>query len=51
MISTDKAKLDGIEANANKYVHPYKSCSPASIITQDSSNRFVTDTQISTWEC
>ena len=26
MISTDKAKLDGIEANANKYTHPHKSC-------------------------
>ena len=47
MIASDKAKLDGIEANANKYTHP--STHPATMIVSDSNNRFVTDTQISTW--
>ena len=47
MSSADKKKLDGIDTGANNYVHP--SSHPASIITQDSSNRFVTDSQISTW--
>lgn len=35
------------DTNANYYEHPTKH--PASIITQDASNRFVTDTQITTW--
>lgn len=47
MSSTDKSKLDGIASGANNYTHP-TSHSP-SIISQDSNNRFVTDTQISTW--
>ena len=38
MSKTDKAKLDGIEANANKYVHP-----------NDPSTRHVTDAQIAQW--
>lgn len=38
MSKTDKTKLDGIEANANNYVHP-----------NDSSTRHVTDAQISQW--
>lgn len=46
--SSEKSKLAGIEANANNYVHPVSH--PASIITQDSSNRFVTDTEKSTWD-
>ena len=47
MSATDKSKLDGIEANANNYSHP--SSHPASMITEDSSHKFVTDSQISTW--
>lgn len=38
MSSIDKAKLDGIEANANRYVHP-----------NDANTRHVTDKQISVW--
>lgn len=47
MSSTMFSKLNGIEAGANKYTHP--STHPASIIAQDSSNRFVTDAEKSTW--
>ena len=47
MSSTDKTKLDGVETGANNYTHP--SSHPPSIITQDASNRFVTDTEKSTW--
>ena len=47
MTSTDKIKLDGIEASANNYSHP-ASHSPT-IITQDTSNRFVSDTEKATW--
>ncbi|OME86934.1 hypothetical protein BK120_08400 [Paenibacillus sp. FSL A5-0031] len=45
--AADKSKLDGIAAGANNYVHPANH--PPSIITQDASNRFVTDTEKSTW--
>lgn len=41
------SKLNGIDTGANKYIHP--SSHPASIITQNSSNRFVTDTEKSNW--
>lgn len=44
MSAADKAKLDGIVIEANKYVHPANH-SP-SIIQQDSNNRFVTDAQL-----
>ena len=47
MSAADKTKLDGIAAGANNYIHP--SAHPASIITQDASHRFVTDTEKSTW--
>lgn len=47
MINTDKSKLDGVATGANNYVHP--STHPPSIIVQDTSNRFVTDTEKSTW--
>jgi|GEM_PF-2551194 len=47
MSSTDKSKLDGVAAGANNYVHP--SSHPASIITQDANNRFVTDTEKAAW--
>jgi hypothetical protein len=47
MIALDKVKLDGIATNANNYTHPANH--PPSIITQDASNRFVTDTEKATW--
>lgn len=42
-----KSKLDGIEAEANKYEHPANH--PASIITQDASHKFVSDVEKNTW--
>lgn len=47
MSASDKTKLDGIATGANNYSHP--SSHPASIITQDSNNRFVSDTEKATW--
>ena len=47
MSSTDKIKLDGIDANANAYTHP--ATHAATMIVEDTSHKFVTDTQISTW--
>ena len=40
---TERTKLQGVEAGANKYVHPDKH--PASIITEDATHRFMTDTE------
>lgn len=45
--TTLKNKLDGIEAQANKYTHPANH--PASMITEDTTHRFVTDTEKTTW--
>lgn len=45
--TAEKTKLAGIEAGANNYVHP--STHPASMITQDSTHRFVTDTEKADW--
>lgn len=45
--STDKSKLDGIVTGANNYTHP--ATHPATIITEDTTHRFVTDTEKSTW--
>lgn len=42
-----KKKLDGIAIGANNYVHP--SAHPATMITQDATHRFVSDTEKSTW--
>lgn len=42
-----KTKLDGIEAGANKYIHP--STHPASMITESDTKRFVTDTEKTSW--
>ena len=42
-----QAQLDGVAAGANNYTHPANH--PPSIITQDASNRFVTDTEKATW--
>lgn len=47
MVAADKSKLDGIAAGANNYVHPANH--PASVITQDASNRFVTDAEKTAW--
>lgn len=43
----EKLKLSGIAAGANNYVHP--ASHPASIITQDVNNRFVTDLEKAAW--
>lgn len=45
--TAEKSKLTGIEIGANKYVHP--STHPASIITESTTKRFVTDAQITAW--
>ena len=45
--SAEKAKLAGVAAGANNYTHP--SSHPASIITQDGTHRFVSDSEKSTW--
>ena len=45
--NSDKDKLAGIEERANKYVHP--ETHTADIITQDTTHRFVTDTEKETW--
>ena len=49
MSKEDKAKLDTIAEGAGhgEYVHP--PTHPATMITTDATHRFVTDTQISTW--
>lgn len=45
--TADKQKLAGIAAGANNYQHP--SSHPATMIAEDASHRFVTDTEKSTW--
>ena len=45
--NAEKTKLAGIETNANNYTHP--SSHPASIITETSEKRFVSDTEKETW--
>lgn len=47
MSKEDKIKLDGVEEGSNKYIHP--STHSAGMIVQDSSHRFVTDTEKSKW--
>ena len=47
MSKEDKAKLDGVEAGANNYVHPANH--EASMITEDTDHRFVTDTEKAAW--
>ncbi|WP_421921216.1 tail fiber protein [Marinifilum sp.] len=42
-----KSKLDGIAAGANKYVHP--GSHSASMITQDATHRFISDSERNTW--
>lgn len=43
MSKNDKAKLDGIDVNANKYIHP--NTHPATMIVEDATHRFMTDTE------
>lgn len=45
--TAEKTKLAGVAAGANAYVHPANH--PASVITQDASNRFVTDAEKTAW--
>ena len=45
--SVEKSKLSGIATSANNYSHP--STHAPSVIAQDASNRFVTDTEKGTW--
>lgn len=42
-----KTKLDGISNNANNYTHP--ATHPASMISESSSRRFVSDSEKNTW--
>lgn len=45
--NTEKSKLAGVEDNSNNYVHP--NTHAATIIVTDSNNRFVSDSEKSTW--
>lgn len=47
MSAADKKKLDGVAASANNYSHP--ASHPASMISQDATHRFATDTEKSSW--
>ena len=47
MSAADKTKLNGIAAGANNYVHPTNH--PATMITEDSTHRFATDTEKAKW--
>ena len=44
----EKTKLSGIEENANNYIHPLSH--PANMITEDSTHRFVSDTEKNVWD-
>lgn len=45
--TAEKNKLSGIETNANNYIHP--TTHEASIVIQDETHRFVTDSEKNTW--
>lgn len=47
MIAADKVKLNSISDNANNYTHP--GSHPASIITETTTKRFVTDAEKADW--
>ncbi len=47
MVKEDKSKLDGIAAGANNYTHP--ASHPATIITQSTTHRFVSDAEKASW--
>ena len=46
--TAEKTKLAGIETGANAYTHP--ETHPATMIVEDSTHRFVTDTQTAAWD-
>ena len=47
MSAADKLKLDGVATGANNYTHP--SSHAATMITQDATHRFATDTEKDAW--
>jgi methylphosphotriester-DNA--protein-cysteine methyltransferase len=47
MTAEERIKLEGIEPGANKYIHP--ETHPASMITETSSKRFVSDAEKANW--
>ena len=47
MAAADKKKLDGVASGANNYTHP--SSHEATMITQDATHRFATDTEKAAW--
>ncbi len=47
MTDSERTKLNGIEAGANKYIHP--STHSATMIEETTSKRFVSDSEKSTW--
>lgn len=47
MPAADKEKLDGISARANNYTHP--ATHPASMIQEDATRRFVSDSEKTSW--
>lgn len=47
MPAADKEKLDGIASGANNYTHP--SAHPASMIQEDATRRFVSDSEKTSW--
>ena len=47
MIAADKVKLNSISDNANNYTHP--GSHPASIITETTTKRFVSDSEKTAW--
>jgi len=46
--TTEKNKLAVIEAEANKYIHP--ETHPATMISEDTTHRFATDTEKASWD-
>lgn len=47
MTDSERSKLAGIEAGANKYVHPESH--PATMIVEDTNHRFVSDLEKNVW--
>ena len=47
MSKEDKSKLDGVASGANNYTHPVTH--PPEIISQNTTNRFVTDSEKASW--
>lgn len=45
--TTEKQKLAGVQDNANNYIHP--TTHPGSMITEDTTHRWTTDTEKSNW--